>query len=86
KYTLELNPIPPVDSFWSITMYDLPEYFLCENPINRYSIGDRTPGIQYNDDGGITIVVSKDEPTDPKERANWLPAPDAEFRPMFRLY
>lgn len=67
-------------------MYDLPEYFLCENLINRYSIGDRTPGIQYNDDGGIAIVVSKDEPTDPKERANWLPAPDAEFRPMFRLY
>lgn len=86
KYKLVLNPIPPVDSFWSITMYNLPEYYLCENPINRYSIGDRTPGIEYNEDGGITIVVSKEEPTDPKERANWLPAPDAEFRPMFRLY
>jgi hypothetical protein len=85
-YRLRLHPTPPVGAFWSITMYDLPHYFLVENPIGRYSLGDRTPGIVYDDDGGLTITISAARPTDPKAAANWLPAPSGAFRPLLRMY
>jgi hypothetical protein len=85
-YRLRLSPTPPVGAFWSLTMYDLPEYFLVENPIGRYSIGDRTEGIVYDDDGGLTITMSATRPTDPRAAANWLPAPEGEFRPLLRMY
>lgn len=86
EYELTLSPPPPVDAFWSITMYDVPNYYLVENELGRYSIGDRTKGIIYNSDGSITITVSNKKPTDPIRLANWLPAPKGLFRPMFRLY
>lgn len=86
SYVWHLDPEPPVGAFWSITMYDLPEYFLVANQIDRYSIGDRTPGLVRNADGSITITISNAEPTDPVARANWLPAPAAEFRPLLRMY
>lgn len=85
-YRLRLHPTPPVGAFWSITMYDLPHYFLVDNPIGRYSLGDRTPGIVYDDDGGVTITISAARPTDPKAAANWLPAPSGAFRPLLRMY
>ncbi|MBC2325561.1 DUF1254 domain-containing protein [Listeria booriae] len=85
-YTLTLNPVPPVDAFWSITMYDAPDFYLVDNPIQRYSIGDRTPGIQYEEDGSLTVYMSVKEPTDPKKRANWLPTPAGDFRPVMRMY
>jgi hypothetical protein len=86
EYRLRLSPTPPVHAFWSLTMYDLPQYFLVENPIGRYSIGDRTPGIVYDDDGGLTITISASRPADAKAAANWLPAPQGEFRPLLRMY
>ncbi|MEV1131364.1 DUF1254 domain-containing protein [Agromyces sp. NPDC049794] len=85
-YTLTLNPPPPVDAFWSLTMYDVPDYYLVANPIGRYSIGDRTPGIRYEDDGSLVITISHTEPDEEKARANWLPAPAGEFRPVLRMY
>ncbi|MCI2956626.1 DUF1254 domain-containing protein [Agromyces atrinae] len=85
-YTIRFDTPPPVDAFWSITMYDLPDYYLVANPIGRYSVGDRTPGIVRAADGSITLTLSHDEPTDADARANWLPAPAAPFRPMIRLY
>lgn len=85
-YRLRLHPTPPVGAFWSITMYDLPGYFLVANPIGRYSIGDRTPGIVHDDDGGLTITMSAARPADAKAAANWLPAPAGEFRPLLRMY
>jgi hypothetical protein len=84
-YTIRFEQEPPVDAFWSITMYDLPEYFLVANPIGRYSIGDRTAGLRRDDDGALTIVIARDDPGE-AERANWLPAPDGRFRPILRLY
>lgn len=85
-YRWVLDPEPPVDAFWSITMYDLPEYFLVDNPIDRYSIGDRTPGLVRGDDGSLTLTISHKEPTSEEERANWLPAPAGDFRPLLRMY
>ena len=85
-YRLRLSPTPPVGAFWSLTMYDLPNFYLVRNPIERYSVGDRTRGLVYDDDGGLTITMSATRPTDEKAAANWLPAPAGPFRPMLRLY
>ena len=67
-------------------MYDIPKYYLIANPIGRYSIGDRTPGLRYGPDGSLTITIQADPPADETERANWLPAPPGDFRPIMRLY
>ena len=83
RYTLTFDQDPPVDAFWSITMYDLPDFYLVANPIGRYSIGDRTPGLRRDSDGSLTIMIQHDPPAD---TSNWLPAPDAPFRPLMRLY
>jgi hypothetical protein len=67
---------PPVNAFWSITMYDGRTQRLVENPINRYLINSpMLPGMQTNQDGSLTIYIQKDSPGKAKE-ANWLPAPD----------
>jgi hypothetical protein len=83
RYTLTFSQEPPVDAFWSITMYDLPNFYLVANPIGRYSIGDRTPGLRHDADGSLTIVIQHEQPAD---TGNWLPAPAAPFRPLLRLY
>jgi hypothetical protein len=85
RYTLRFEQPPPVDAFWSVTMYDLPEFFLVANPSDRYSIGDRTRGLRHDDDGALTIVIQHDDPAG-AERSNWLPAPAGAFRPILRLY
>lgn len=85
-YHLHLNPTPPVAAFWSLTMYDVPNFYLVDNPIGRYSIGDRTPGLVYENDGSLIITISHTPPTGDKERANWLPAPGSDFRPVLRMY
>ncbi|MEO3974096.1 DUF1254 domain-containing protein [Streptomyces sp. CAU 1734] len=86
SYTLRFDRPPPVAAFWSVTMYDTPHYYLVENPARRYSIGDRTPGLVYGEDGSLTLVLQRRRPADPAEAANWLPAPEGDFRPMIRLY
>ncbi len=83
---LTAYPPPPVEAFWSLTMYDVPHFFLVANDINRYSLGDRTPGIVYADDGSLTITLSHARPGDPTAAANWLPAPAGDFRPVLRMY
>lgn len=85
-YTITFAPTPPVDAFWSITMYSMPHFYLVANPIGRYSIGDRTPGLVYGADGSLTLTLSATEPTDPAARANWLPTPTGAFRPLLRMY
>ena len=85
-YTLRLRPTPPVEAFWSLTMYSVPDFYLVENPIDRYSIGDRTPGVIRDDDGALTITISHQRPTGDKEAANWLPSPAGDFRPVMRMY
>ncbi len=86
RYTLTFDTPPPCQAFWSVTMYDLPDYYMVANPVGRYSIGDRTPGVSYADDGSLTLALQHDEPTDPDARANWLPTPAGAFRPILRVY
>jgi len=86
SYRLRFESTPPVGAFWSVTMYDLPEFFLVANPIGRCSIGDRTPGLVHADDGSLTIVLQLHEPSAPADRANWLPTPPGAFRPILRMY
>jgi len=74
---------PKVKAFWSVTMYNM-KYNLVANPINRYSIGDRS-GMKVDEDGGLTIYVQKDSPGTDKE-ANWLPAPEGIFFLILRTY
>jgi hypothetical protein len=86
SYLIEFPAPPPVGAFWSITLYDIPRYYLVDNPIDRYSIGDRTAGIRYETYGALRITIARDEPSETTARANWLPAPDAAFRLVLRLY
>jgi hypothetical protein len=74
---------PKVKAFWSVTMYN-PKYNLVANPINRYSLGDRS-GMKADKDGSLTIYVQKDSPGADKE-ANWLPAPEGMFFLILRTY
>ena len=85
SYELLLEQTPAVDAFWSLTMYDVPDFYLVENPIDRYSIGDRTPGLVFDDDGSLTIYMQKDSPG-PDRESNWLPTPEGDFRPIMRMY
>ncbi len=75
RYELRFAAPPPCRAFWSVTMYDTPDFYLVDNPIDRYSIGDRTPGLQTAPDGSLVIVMQQNEPSDPDHRANWLPTP-----------
>jgi hypothetical protein len=65
--------LPPVNAFWSIAVYDIRSGKLVENEIQRYSLGDRTPGLVYADDGSLTIALQHERPGE--RTANWLPTP-----------
>lgn len=87
SWSLRFAPgaLPPVDFFWSITMYALPDRGLVPNAINRYSLGDRTPGLTPDADGGLTIWLQHDSPG-PAREPNWLPTPAGPFNFFVRLY
>ena len=87
-YTITFPPgeLPPVNAFWSVTMYDGKTQLLVANPINRYLINSpMLPGLRKNSDGSLTIYVQKEPPGKDKE-SNWLPAPDGRFYLVMRLY
>jgi hypothetical protein len=87
EYTLTFpkDQMPPVDFFWSVTMYSIPDRLLVDNPIDRYSIGSSTPDMKTNGDGSLTLYVSAVSPGKDKE-SNWLPAPNGPFWTVMRLY
>ena len=87
-YVIHFAPgtLPPARFFWSVTMYELPGRRLVDNLIDRYSVGDRTPGLRYDADGGLTLQLRCTRPTDPDEAANWLPAPQGPFTAIIRAY
>jgi hypothetical protein len=83
-YTLTFKELPPVDDFWSLTVYRKASGFLAKNPLNRYSFGDRTEGLKLGEDGSLTIQFSSDEPKE--GAANWLPIPEEPFYVVLRTY
>ncbi|MGW6022711.1 DUF1254 domain-containing protein [Streptomyces sp. NPDC055099] len=98
SYTLRFEKPPPVDAFWSVTMYGQPDRHSVADPAerdstgdrhsidDRRSIGDRTPGLAYDDDGSLTLHLQPQRPADDKTAANWLPTPEGRFRPILRMY
>ena len=88
KYTLTFpaGQLPPVNSFWSVTMYDGKSQLLIKNPINRYLLNSpMLPNMKKNADGSLTLYIQKDSPGADKE-ANWLPAPNDTIYLVMRLY
>ena len=86
KYTLRFaqGEIPPVNAFWSLTMFD-DEVYLVGNPLNRYALGNRSPTTP-DADGGLTLYIQNDSPGRDRE-SNWLPSPKAgKFKLALRLY
>ncbi|WP_345812270.1 DUF1254 domain-containing protein [Paraburkholderia sp. PREW-6R] len=77
--------LPPAKFFWSMTLYDLPARHLVANPIQRYSIGDRTKGLKYGPDGSLDIYVQNTRPA-AAEESNWLPAPEGAYDLVMRIY
>jgi hypothetical protein len=85
KYVMhfEKGQMPPVDGFWSLTMYN-GDYFFVDNPLNRYTLSARNT-FKTNPDGSVDLYLQNENPGPDKE-ANWLPAPTGRFIPMLRLY
>jgi len=85
KYVMRFakGQLPPVEGFWSLTMYD-GSYFFVSNPLNRYSISARQD-LKANPDGSVDLYIQKDSPGADKE-SNWLPAPAGKFILMLRMY
>ncbi len=78
--------LPPVNAFWSLTMYELPASQLVPNPIKRYLINSpMLPSLVADPDGGYTFYIQNSSPGIDRE-ANWLPAPEGPFALVLRLY
>jgi hypothetical protein len=88
RYVLRFAPgqLPPVNAFWSLTMYELPSSLLSDNPLNRYLLNSTMmPQFTRDADGGLTFDVQHESPGKDNE-ANWLPAPKGPFWMAMRLY
>jgi hypothetical protein len=85
KYVIHFGKgnFPPVNGFWSLTMYDA-EYFFVANPLNRYTLSSRSK-FKTNKDGSVDLYIQSTSPGKDKE-ANWLPAPAGPFKLMLRFY
>jgi hypothetical protein len=85
RYTLHFDKerTPPVNAFWSVTMYDSQSFFV-DNPINRYAISSWMP-LKYNSDGSIDLYIQRESPGSERE-SNWLPAPAGNFNVTLRMY
>jgi hypothetical protein len=88
NYTVKFAPgqLPPVNAFWSLTMYEMPQSLLVDNPMNRYLINSpMLPSLLRDSDGGYTFYIQHESPGIDRE-ANWLPAPTGPFQMVLRLY
>jgi hypothetical protein len=85
KYVMHFpkGKMPPVDGFWSLTMYDA-GYFFVDNPLNRYTLSARDK-LKENADGSVDLYIQNENPG-PEKESNWLPAPKDKFILMMRLY
>ncbi len=86
QMTFAAGELPPVNAFWSITMYDGRTQLLIDNPLNRYLINSpMLPGLQKNADGSLTVYIQADSPGKDK-KSNWLPAPRGPMFVVMRMY
>jgi hypothetical protein len=88
RYTLRFPPgqLPPVNAFWSITMYEQPASLLVANPLNRYLLNSTMLSeFKMDSDGGLTLLIQNESPAGDRE-SNWLPAPKGPFSTIMRLY
>jgi hypothetical protein len=76
SYTVGLDPPPPVDGHWSLTLYPTATGLLYPNELGRYAVAATTPGLEYGAGGSLTVLIQHERPDDV---ANWLPAPAGEF-------
>lgn len=84
--TFPAGDLPPVNAFWSVTMYDGKSQLLIKNPLNRYLINSpMLPDLKKNEDGSLTLYIQKDSPG-PERESNWLPAPNDTIYLVMRLY
>jgi hypothetical protein len=83
--TFPANSLPPVNAFWSVTMYKQHDRLLVENPINRYKLNSEHKDFVFNSDGSLTLYIQKESPGKDKE-SNWLPAANEPFYMLLRLY
>jgi hypothetical protein len=84
--TFPTDQLPPVNAFWSVTMYDGTTQLLIDNPIDRYLINSpMLPELKKNADGSLTLYIQKESPGKDKE-PNWLPAPNGPMFVVMRLY
>jgi hypothetical protein len=88
RYAVRFAPgqLPPVNAFWSLTMYEMPQSLLVANPINRYLLNSpMLPQFKKDADGGLTLLIQNESPGKDLE-SNWLPAPKGPFVMAMRLY
>jgi hypothetical protein len=88
KYTLTFakDQLPPVNAFWSLTMYSLPSRLLVDNALDRYLINSpMLKGLKKEKDGSIVLCIQYSSPG-PRLQANWLPSPQGPFLVAMRLY
>jgi len=87
RYTVTFasGATPPVNGFWSLSVYNAHHFFV-RNAISRFSIGTKNKDLTLAADGSLTIHVQAESPSDPRQRANWLPAPNGDFSLYVRAY
>lgn len=83
--TFAKDQTPPVRGFWSLSIYNAHHFFI-KNTINRFSVGTKNKDLKVNTDGSLTIYVQPEAPSEPMQRANWLPAPSGDFSLYVRAY
>ncbi|WP_432723846.1 DUF1214 domain-containing protein [Jeongeupia wiesaeckerbachi] len=85
NYVIRFKKAPPVNAFWSLTVYNAADKMLVDNPIRRYKLGTDTQGLKLNADGSFDVPLSATQPTGPFA-ANWLPTPKGPYYMILRLY
>jgi hypothetical protein len=85
NYVIRFKKSPPVDAFWSLTVYNTADKMLVENPIQRYKFGSDTQGLKARADGSFDVLLQHEKPAG-EFAPNWLPTPKGPFYMILRLY
>ncbi len=84
EVTFAAGQEPPVNGFWSLTLYN-DKHLFHANDLKRYSLGTKNKNLKRNSDGSLTLYAGAKSPGGDKEM-NWLPAPDGRFSLYIRAY